>query len=48
MLKKKMNWESVLDHTFVLKNFFCLYNKKEFGLISIITLSLTCQKVFQF
>lgn len=29
MLKKKMNWESVLDHTFVLKNFFsvCIIKK---------------------
>lgn len=40
-----MSWESVLDHIFVLKNIFsCLYNKEEFGLISNITLSLTCQK----
>lgn len=47
--KKKINWKSVLDYTFVLKNFFpCLYNKEEFGLISNITLSLTCHKGFQF
>lgn len=49
MLKKKMSWKTVLDHTFVLKIFFpCLYNKEEFGLNSNITLSLTCQKGFQF
>lgn len=40
-----MNWESVLDHTFVLKNFFSVHIIKY--LISIITLSVTCQKVFQ-